>query len=188
MNGKLSDSFRRQAHSATQLTMKDEHVLEGFIHNLSKSPDIEIRGYLQDARFLHAFRMLGSCKLDPILISALVERWRPETHTYYLLCGECTITLEDVALRLDLPMVGPIVMGVLNKFQGGWIDMKWLENNFKNLPPNTTNVVATTPSRLQRMWMTELGISRVGHVVQGVGRATEPDNISIGGCLLLLQS
>ncbi|KAH1063850.1 hypothetical protein J1N35_028837 [Gossypium stocksii] len=52
----------------------DDRVLEGFMHNLSKSTDTEIHGYLQDARFLHASRMLGDCKLNHKLISALVER------------------------------------------------------------------------------------------------------------------
>ncbi|MBA0818571.1 hypothetical protein Gohar_022132 [Gossypium harknessii] len=29
--------------------------------------------------------MLGRTKLDPLLISALVERWRLETHIFHLL-------------------------------------------------------------------------------------------------------
>ncbi|MFQ6652150.1 hypothetical protein Gotur_024148, partial [Gossypium turneri] len=42
----------------------------------------------------------------------LVERWRPETHTFHLPCGECTVTLEDVALQLGLPIDGSPVTGV----------------------------------------------------------------------------
>ncbi|MBA0731044.1 hypothetical protein Golax_020670 [Gossypium laxum] len=113
------------------------------MHNLSKSPDTEIRGYLQDTRFLHASCMLGNCKLDHTLISVL-----------------CAITLENITLQLDLPVDGPVVTGsaivpdkkdlceaflwkVPNKFQGGQMDMKWLENNFKELPLNATDWLPT---------------------------------------------
>ncbi|MBA0770119.1 hypothetical protein Gotri_018792, partial [Gossypium trilobum] len=89
----------------------DDRVLEGFIHNLSNSPNIKIRGYLQDEGFLHASRMLGGCKLDPTLITVVVERWRPGTHTFHLPCGECTITLDDVDLQLNLSVDGSIFTG-----------------------------------------------------------------------------
>ncbi|MBA0645769.1 hypothetical protein Goklo_013825 [Gossypium klotzschianum] len=57
--------------------------------------------------------MLGGCKLDPTLINALVERWRPETHTFHLPCSECTITLENMALQMGLPMDGGVVTGLV---------------------------------------------------------------------------
>ncbi|KAH1107861.1 hypothetical protein J1N35_011629 [Gossypium stocksii] len=53
--------------------------------------------------------MLEGCKLDPRLISALMERWRPETHTFHLPCDKCTITLEDMVLKLKLSMDGPVI-------------------------------------------------------------------------------
>ncbi|RYQ84069.1 hypothetical protein Ahy_B10g102963 [Arachis hypogaea] len=39
---------------------------------------------------------------DWLLISTLMERWRPESHTFHLPCGELTITLHDVAYQLGL--------------------------------------------------------------------------------------
>ncbi|KAF1865937.1 hypothetical protein Lal_00033400 [Lupinus albus] len=43
---------------------------------------------------------IGAAKINNHLVTALVERWRPETHTFHLSNGECTITLEDVAYQL----------------------------------------------------------------------------------------
>ncbi|XP_072060391.1 protein MAINTENANCE OF MERISTEMS-like [Arachis hypogaea] len=45
------------------------------------------------------------------LLSALVERWRPETHTFHLLVGEVTVMLEDVTYILGLPVNGEPVTG-----------------------------------------------------------------------------
>ncbi|KAG8486792.1 hypothetical protein CXB51_020356 [Gossypium anomalum] len=46
------------------------------------------------------------------LIFVLVERWQTGTHTFHLPCGECTVTLEDVALHFGLPIDGDAVTGV----------------------------------------------------------------------------
>ncbi|MBA0877779.1 hypothetical protein Goshw_011929, partial [Gossypium schwendimanii] len=51
--------FNNKHIYVAQAIIANDRVLEGFIHNLSKNPDTEIRGYLQDARFLHVPRMLG---------------------------------------------------------------------------------------------------------------------------------
>jgi len=43
---------------------------------------------------------------DQSLLSALVDRWRPETHTFHFRWGEMTVTLQDVACLLGLPLAG----------------------------------------------------------------------------------
>ncbi|XBH99716.1 hypothetical protein VPH35_128972 [Triticum aestivum] len=49
--------------------------------------------------------------LNAPLVSALVDRWRPETHSFHLRTGEMTVTLEDVSLITGLAIDGrPLCM------------------------------------------------------------------------------
>jgi hypothetical protein len=43
---------------------------------------------------------------DAPLIAAFMDRWRPETHTFHLLVGEMTLSLEDAAMLGGLPCAG----------------------------------------------------------------------------------
>ncbi|KAK5785435.1 hypothetical protein PVK06_040021 [Gossypium arboreum] len=81
-----------------QLQMFENQILDMYIRKLPAPPSSLIKPYLRDARFLHVTRMGKGCKLDSTLISTLVERWRPETHTFHFPYNGCTITLEDVQL------------------------------------------------------------------------------------------
>ena len=50
--------------------------------------------------------------LDGSLLSALVDRWRPEMHTFHFRWGEITVTLQDVSFLTGLPIRGePLVPG-----------------------------------------------------------------------------
>ncbi|KAK5812886.1 hypothetical protein PVK06_028330 [Gossypium arboreum] len=67
--------------------------------------------YLEASGFeLAAMICMLDLKYD--LISTLVKRWRPETHTFHLLSKECTITLKDVVLQLELLIDDITVTGV----------------------------------------------------------------------------
>ncbi|MFQ6655799.1 hypothetical protein Gotur_026196 [Gossypium turneri] len=67
--------------------------------------------YLEQVGFGSA-ALIRASDLHYDLLSALVEQWRPETHTFHFPCGECTVTLEDVAMQLGLPIDGSPVTGV----------------------------------------------------------------------------
>ena len=62
---------------------------------------------LREAGLLTLGRLVegGRVKLDRSLLTALIYRWRPETHTFHLPCGELAPTLQDVAYLLGLPIV-----------------------------------------------------------------------------------
>ena len=44
--------------------------------------------------------------MNPAAITALVDRWRPETHTFHLRTGGITVTLQDMSMVLALPIEG----------------------------------------------------------------------------------
>lgn len=46
---------------------------------------------------------------DKSLLSCLVDRWRPETHTFHFPCGEMAPTLQDVSYLLGLPLAGAAI-------------------------------------------------------------------------------
>jgi hypothetical protein len=48
-------------------------------------------------------------QLDRSLLAALADRWRPETHTFHLPCGEMAPTLQDMSYLLGLPIAGQVV-------------------------------------------------------------------------------
>ena len=74
---------------------------------------------MSDNRVIDIIKLVGleglfrapSREIDHGLISALVERWRPETHTFHLSHGEMSITLQDVVVILGLLIDGEVLVG-----------------------------------------------------------------------------
>ncbi|KAK9148305.1 hypothetical protein Scep_007062 [Stephania cephalantha] len=119
--------------------------------------DERIVGYLEEAGFYGTAR-IGFIAIDWHLITALVERWRPETHTFHFPVGEMTITLQDVQIILGLPVDGLPITGRVeqdydalcltqlgfpfpeNNKTGGRIQIRQLSRWFPNLPNNAGDV------------------------------------------------
>nr|XP_017256075.1 PREDICTED: serine/threonine-protein phosphatase 7 long form homolog [Daucus carota subsp. sativus] len=64
---------------------------------------------------------------DTALVSALVERWRPETNTFFMRQGEMTITLQDVSYILGLPILGQALGGPAIQCPASWFRRFWFE-------------------------------------------------------------
>ena len=80
------------------------------------------------------------------MLTALIERWRPETSIFHLRVGEMTITLQDVAVLLGLHIDGPVVTRIDDRdwmfeyerllgrlppqsaIRGGAVKLQWLRD------------------------------------------------------------
>jgi hypothetical protein len=64
--------------------------------------------YIQNLGLLPFIHMVtrSTPNMNPAAITALVDRWRPETHSFHLWTGEMMVTLEGMAMILALPIEG----------------------------------------------------------------------------------
>ncbi|CAO2037609.1 unnamed protein product [Urochloa humidicola] len=136
--------------------------------------------YLHRAKLLPLAALVkaGLPNMDHAALTALVDRWRPETHTFHLPCGELTITLQDVAMLFGLRIDGQAVTGTINPT--GWRDVvealfgvrpedppqnakdrktsgvraSWLAQHFRHRPP--INAPEGVVARYARAWLWQL--------------------------------
>ncbi|XP_019442354.1 PREDICTED: serine/threonine-protein phosphatase 7 long form homolog [Lupinus angustifolius] len=136
-------------------------AMYNFWQNLPSAPVLEV---IRNTTFGHIID-IGTIEINNHLITALVEKWRPETHTFHLPVGECTVTLEDVTYQLGLPINGAPVTGIASgnwemichnllgaiptdkQIMGQRIQMSWLDSTFAVLPPHADDVVIEQHAR-----------------------------------------
>ncbi|KAE8794333.1 mutator protein [Hordeum vulgare] len=100
-----------RSHGASSVMHYDERY----------TPYIEMTGLLS---FVHLVSR-STPNLNAAAVTALIDRWRPETHSFHLRTGEMTVTLQDVSMITALPIEGkPLCMSTDS--EGWWHQMEAL--------------------------------------------------------------
>ncbi|KAL8470384.1 hypothetical protein ACS0TY_033021 [Phlomoides rotata] len=95
---------------------------------------------------LHHVARCGAMVMDCHLITVLVERWRPETHTFHFSIGEVTVTLQDVAIIWGLHIDGdPLSIDKHHYTADEW---SWYYFEFLGFTPLDTDYKSKTRIKL----------------------------------------
>ncbi|KAI4985247.1 hypothetical protein ZWY2020_017877 [Hordeum vulgare] len=76
--------------------------------------------YIEMIRLLPFIKLVGRSmpNLNAAAVTTLIDRWRPETHSFHLRTGEMTVTLQDISMITALPIEGkPLCMSTDSE---GW--------------------------------------------------------------------
>ncbi|XP_040947356.1 protein MAINTENANCE OF MERISTEMS-like [Gossypium hirsutum] len=177
-------------------------VIRGRVNGLKKAPDARLMSYLEQAGFGSA-ASIRTFDLHYDLLSALVERWRPETQTFHFPCGECTL-------------LGDSPEDEESNFTS--LKFTWLKAKFGQLSANATEgelmcaarayimhilggvlMSDANNNRVHMMYLPLLadlsnvrsyswGSAVLAMLYRELYRATNSDIVDMGGCLTLLQS
>jgi Plant mobile domain len=112
------------------------------------APFIARAGFLSLARLVQ----VGLPSMDAPLLTAMVDRWRPETHTFHLPVGELTVTLQDVAYILGLPIDGAAICGIIDG--QGWRDRVEALLGVRPADPNP-EIKDTKTAGVKSQWIRE---------------------------------
>nr|XP_051229243.1 protein MAIN-LIKE 1-like [Lolium perenne] len=150
----LLDQEYDRNHRAFHMTERgtDLHPLKIRYHGTVDMPyDERYTEFIQPTGLLPFITLVrrGGLNMNAAALTALVDRWRPETHTFHLRAGEMTPTLQDVSMILGLPIQGePLCM---NTASDGWREQ--MANLIGMAPPAPENPKERAPAGAPFAWI-----------------------------------
>ncbi|KAG8472750.1 hypothetical protein CXB51_034645 [Gossypium anomalum] len=175
---------------------------------MSSLPSPLIENYLREVGFWHAATIGQGCKLDPKLISALIERLPVDGATV----TRSVQSADWEAICYDL------LGAILDNIYGGQIEMSWLQDTFPELGNDLIELERIryagayilemigcylmpdlSRNLIHLRWLLKLvdfrvagklswGSTVLAPLYREMCRATSPNKAKFGGCLSLLQS
>ena len=164
-------------HGGDPVTVRQSH----WVYDL----DERVRPFVIAFGFYEISRISG-INLDHSLISFLLERWRRETHTFHLRVGDMTLTLQNIAMLIGLPIDGvpvtrpgglfdpnELCLRLLGRvspqtvYRGDSLKLTWLESEFQTTPDEATEDQLIMYARAYIMYLLEgiIFMSSAGNAV-----------------------
>ncbi|KAL0003622.1 hypothetical protein SO802_011183 [Lithocarpus litseifolius] len=183
----------------TQLTWQPDHRSTPLWRCATNEGGLDprIMQYIDAADLIRLFKV-PDMEVDHALITALVEWWRPETHTFHLPHGEMGITLQDMEVMLGITVDELLVIGRK--------DMQWnvvcqeLLGHEPSPVISNSNKSTLIGARIKYKWLDaqfatplaadagdELGSAALAWLYRQLCSASKKDAMQIGGALLLVQ-
>ncbi|XP_025616527.1 serine/threonine-protein phosphatase 7 long form homolog [Arachis hypogaea] len=177
------------AHVAGYIDKAPTKVITGVRRQQNMPLHDRIIPYLETAGLYHLARLNSQWFwVDEPPLSAFIERWRPETHTFHMPFGECTITLQDVAYQLDLPIDGKPVSECLTEFENlmehgrpAWL---FADKNTNQVHLRWLPYLASLDDLGRYSW----GSAALAWLYRCLCRGTNRNVVNLAGPLQLLQS
>ncbi|KAK1669687.1 hypothetical protein QYE76_057846 [Lolium multiflorum] len=149
----LDEEYDRE-HRAVHMTERgtDLHPLKIRYHGTVDIPyDERYTEFIQPTGLMPFISLVsrGGPNMNAAALTALVDRWRPETHTFHLRAGEMAPTLQDASMILGLPIQGdPLCM---NTASDGWRGQ--MEDLIGRAPPAPANPKERVPAGASFSWI-----------------------------------
>uniref|UniRef100_A0ACD5ZTK7 Uncharacterized protein n=1 Tax=Avena sativa TaxID=4498 RepID=A0ACD5ZTK7_AVESA len=161
LNGHYDQRHRGRYIAEKKHVFKWLHLRSKEVHSKKMPYDERYTPYIQRTGLLPFVQLVSRSTphMNPCLITALVDRWRPETHSFHLPCGEMTVTLQDISMIFALPIKGQpvcmssdsdnwreVMIGLIGKAptqekMSAGATYKWIQENFKKCPEDADEEV-----------------------------------------------